>query len=140
MKKDTTAFGAVRPTWDKRDCSVRALSCALECSYQQASGIFSAAGRTLSKGTSVNLSVDVHEKWLRMKPLVGVSNWPLSAFLAAYPQGSYVLHKRGHAFAVVSGTVHDWENATKPQTKIERGWEVTEETRKQVEKTKALFE
>lgn len=114
MKKDTTAYGAVRPKWDTRDCTVRAFAVATGCSYEQASAIFSAAGRQLKKGTSVELSAKVHEEMFKMVR----TNWvmPLAAFLLLNPSGRFILHKKGHAFAVVDGVVHDWENTTKAKT------------------------
>lgn len=140
MKKSTTAYGAVRPTWDKYDCSIRALAVAANCSYNQASAIFSSGGRKLKKGTDVLLTKTIHETWLLMKPVDGIQGWQLAAFIAAHPNGRYILHKRSHAFAVVDGIVHDWENTTNPRTEVIRAWEVTSETEAKIEKTRGLFE
>ena len=140
MKRDSTAFGAVRPAYDKADCSVRALAVATGCTYQQASAIYSAAGRMLKKGTNVETSVRVHEQWLKMRRITDYDGWMLAAFIAANPKGRFVLHKRGHAFSVIDGVLHDWEDTTKPRTEIRRVWEVTEETLARIEKAAKVFE
>ncbi len=107
-KLNTTAYAAPKPTWDKGDCSVRALMCAVGCSYETASALFSAAGRQLKKGTLVGTSRQVYETWLKMRPLPEVKDWPIAAFAAVYDKGSYIVHRRGHAFAVINGVVADW--------------------------------
>ena len=116
MKRDSTAYGAVRPVWDRADCCIRAVAVSTGCTYELASAMFSAAGRKLRTGTSVEMTYHVHEMFLRMKRVKDVCGWPLAAFIAAYPKGRFILHRRGHAFAVVNGVLHDWENTTKPKT------------------------
>lgn len=86
MKKDSTAYGALRPEWDKRDCSVRALACAVGCGYEQASVVYSTAGRALKRGTPLDLSGKVLEQWLGMEP-VDVAGLNLAGFAVMYPKG-----------------------------------------------------
>lgn len=64
MKKDTTTYAAPRPFADKADCSIRALMSATGASYEIASMTFSAQGRRMKKGTSVDVSIKVHEEVL----------------------------------------------------------------------------
>ncbi len=139
MKRDSTAYGAVRPAWDKADCSVRALAVAAGCTYEVASAVFSAAGRKVGKGTPLTTSNKVHEDWLGMRQVEGVTGWPLAAFIAAYSKGRFVVHKRGHAFAVIDGVLHDWENTTKPGTEVQRVMEVMEVTLAKIAKVAALI-
>ena len=140
MKRDSTAYAAVRPVYDRSDCSVRALAVATGCTYQQASAIFSAAGRQLKRGTPQDISERVYGEWLGMRILPEVAEWPLAAFIAAHPKGRFVAHRKGHAFAIVDGVLHDWEaNGTKPGSRLRKVWAVTETTLAKIEKTKALF-
>ncbi len=140
MKRNSTGYSAPRPEYDRRDCSVRALSVAVECSYEQASAVFSAAGRRLKKGTSVDLSRTVHEDWLHMEPIPGMAGCPVLIFMDLYPKGAFVLHRRGHAFAVIDGVLHDWEEGTKARSEIISAWKVTEKTLAKIEQTRSLFE
>ena len=133
MKRDSTAYAEVRPTWDKRDCSVRAAAVACGMTYEQASVLFAAFGRQLKKGTTIGTSRQVHEAKLKME-YIPDCEMPLSHFVLLYDTGSYVVHKKSHAFAVVDGTIHDWENGVKGLTKVMRAWRVTEETKVQVQK------
>lgn len=138
MKRDSTAYGAVRPVWDRSDCSVRALAAATECTYEAASAVFSAAGRSIKKGTPVQISRTVHETWLGMKEVPTFCF--LAAFLVAYPQGRFILHTRTHAFAVIDGIVHDWNDSrVGPRSKLERAWEVGEQARGKMERMRELF-
>lgn len=75
-----------------------------------------------------------------MERIVGIDGWPLAAFIAAYPTGSYVVHRRGHAFAVIDGVLRDWDSGTGPRSIIQAAWRVTEKTREKILRTKALFE
>tara|TARA_R110000868_G_scaffold72639_1_gene211407 strand:- start:51 stop:473 length:423 start_codon:yes stop_codon:yes gene_type:complete len=140
MKRDSTAYGAVRPAYDKNDCSVRAIMIAAGCTYEHASAMFSVAGRRLLKGTPSEVTQCVHEKYLGMERITDVKGWPIAAFLAAHPHGSYVLHRSGHAFAIIEGVLHDWERGTGPRSMILAAWKATEVTKAKIAATKELFE
>lgn len=140
MKKDSTAYAAVIPTYDKSDCSVRALAVATGCTYQQSSAIFSAAGRKLKKGTFVETSLKVYVEWLGCEELK-VREWPLAGFIAAYPKGRFILHRKGHAFAVIDGVLHDWAGGKTWQgSLLTHGYEVTEKAILKMERIKGMFE
>lgn len=128
MKKDSTAYAAPRPFEDKADCSIRALACAAGTSYEIASMTFSAQGRKMKKGTDVNVSIKVHEEVLGMKRITLAEGIRLEAFLEVAKEGRYVVHKKGHAFAIVNGIVHDWDNTSRGATTLIRVWKVTETT------------
>jgi hypothetical protein len=93
----------------------------------------------MKKGTPVDLSHTVYVTWLRMEHIGDVRGWPVAAFIAAYPQGRFIVHRRGHAFAVVDGVLHDWKGGTKVGSKILDVWRVTEATQEKIERTKGLF-
>ena len=128
MKKDTTAYAAPRPFADTADCSIRALACATGTSYEIASMTFSAQGRRMKKGTDVDVSIRVHEEVLGMKRVTLAEGLRLEAFLEVAKTGRFIVHKKGHAFAVVNGVVHDWDNTSRANTTLLRVWKVTETT------------
>lgn len=129
MKKDSTAYAAVLPKWDTSDCCVRALAVACGVSYEAASVAFSAGGRQVGKGTPMDVAAKVYEKWLGMARLEGVDGMALADFAALAQRGRYVVHKARHAFAVVEGTVHDWDNTTRAGTRVQFAWRVSEGAR-----------
>ena len=139
MKKDTTSYGAERPAWDNNDCSVRALAVATGVPYAVASVAYSVLGRRLGKGTLVTLSERLHIEILGMVPVAAVEGMDLETFLHVVPKGRFVVHKPGHAFAVIDGVVHDWENTTRPGTRITRVWRVTEKALAKMEGLKGLI-
>ena len=126
MKKDTTSYGAERPAWDNKDCSVRALATATGVPYAIASATFSAQGRTLKKGTSIELSERLYVGVLGMKRVTMAEGMRLEAFLEVARTGRFIVHKVGHAFAVVDGVVHDWEGTSKGSTMLMQIWKVTD--------------
>lgn len=138
MRKDSTSYAEVRPAYDTKDCSVRALAVAAGCTYEQASAVFSAAGRSLKKGTPVDVSRKVHETWLGMRAVEPMDF--VAAFIAANPRGRFILHTKKHAFAVIEGILHDWEfSRVKASSRVIRAWQVTDVTKAKIEKTKGLF-
>ncbi len=137
MRRNGEIYTAVAPFADKSDCSVRALMAATGCTYKHASALFAAGGRSMRKGTDVFTSRKVHEDFLGMVPVLFEGT--LASFTTAYPRGAFILHKAGHALAVVDGTVNDWESTSKPTTRIYRGWRVTEKTLEAVAKTAQMF-
>ena len=132
MRRDTTAYSAVRPEWDKNDCSVRALACATGVHYIVASMTFTAQGRSVKKGTPTELSTKLHEEVLGMRRIEMAEGMRLEDFVGFATTGSFIIHKAHHAFAVVDGVIHDWENTTKDSTKIVRAWKVTEKAREKM--------
>lgn len=138
MKRDSTAYAAARPEWDRSDCSVRALAVATGATYEQASAVFSAAGRSVKRGTSQETSQKLYESWLKMERIREPEGWTLDMFLLMFPKGSYVLHRRGHAFAVIDGVLHDWELGTKERSRITHCWCVTKEAREKMARMAGL--
>ncbi len=141
MRKVSSIYAATPQTFDKNDCSIRSLATATGCTYEQASAVFSAAGRRLKKGTDLETSERVYEEWLGMTRIEEARDCRLRDFMAAFPRGKYIVHRRGHAFAVVDGILHDWERGlTGEGSVVKMAWRVTEITQAKIEKTRALFE
>lgn len=140
MKRDSSSYAAPAPFADKGDCVVRAIATATGCSYAQASGILAAAGRKMKKGTDRSVSLEVNEKWLAMKRLEHAEGLDLGTFIRLAPKGRFVVYKARHAFAVIDGTLHDWQRGTHERTTIQLAWQITEATLAKIEATKGLFE
>lgn len=141
MRKDSTGYSAIRPEWDSQDCSVRSLAVATGVNYETASAAFSARGRALKKGTSVALSTKLYEEVLGMKRVTLAEGMRLEAFLQVAQRGSFILHTRTHAFAVVEGVVCDWEGTktSAPRTVIEAAWKITDLARGKMRKMEELM-
>jgi len=141
VKKDSTAYSAERVVWDTKDCAVRALAVATGVPYTVASVTFSAQGRRIKRGTDQETSTKLYETVLGMRRVELAEGLRLGAFLEVARTGSFIVHKKGHAFAVVEGVVHDWEGkTTRDNTTIVRCWKVTEVARGKMEKMQELLE
>ena len=137
MKRESKIYGAERLDWVKNDCCVRALACAAGVEYKTASAVFSTAGRPLKKGTPWDVVRQVHESWLKLERLP-LDNIPLAVFTVMFPQGSFVVFKHAHAFAVVDGVVHDWEGTSKATTQLSHAYEMNGEGKRRLAKIAEL--
>jgi hypothetical protein len=140
MKKDSTAYGKDRPSWDKSDCSVRALATAVGCTYEQASAVYTAAGRRVGKPTPVEITYKVMGDWLGLRSLDGVRGMQLQELAELAKAGRYVVHLRNHALAVVEGVVQDWDSLDNRRAKVETVWRMTPEALGKMERLKKLWE
>ena len=138
MKKDSTQYAAEQVAWDKDDCSVRALAVACSVPYAVASVALSVTGRRVKQGTGLDTTIKLHEEFLGMTRVRSAEGMDLETFCLVAPKGAYVVHKKGHAFAVIDGIVHDWESTTKPSTMVLRVWRVTERARGKMEMLKGM--
>jgi hypothetical protein len=101
---------------ERNDCVVRALACASGISYQDAYDLASWHGRQRNRGTLRAavlfdaLFPGARLFWataFRRDPLNEPRPTTLGRFIEAHPLGRFLCLKRGHAFAVVDGVVHD---------------------------------
>lgn len=113
------------PSFERADCTVRALAIATDSPYYDAYKILSQAGRKPNRGFYI-------EKFLKSKIfLLGCQFTKLkfrkpitlSKFVKKYPHGTFYVRKRGHVFVIKNGTVFD---TGKPgdYTKITMAWKV----------------
>lgn len=127
IKRISTSYSA--PTGERNDCSVRALSVAARISYERAYGLYAKVGREPNKGTYTRITMALAERCgftnVRLHPPHSPFKPTLAQFIRLYPKGSYLVHRSGHAFALVDGVVHDWEYGTGPRTRIHAAWEVS---------------
>lgn len=141
MKKDSAGYAAVQPAWDTQDCSVRALAVATGVNYETASATFSARGRRLGKATEAELSRRLYEDVLGMRRITLAEGLRLEAFLRVASSGSFIVHTKRHAFAVVEGVVCDWEGTRTSHggTKLEQVWKVTDLAKGKMRKMESVM-
>lgn len=86
---------------EMNDCAVRAYATYKQIPYEQAHALFKKAGRKDRRATPVAM----------IKKLLGstgqIKGLTLNGLMQSYPQGRVYAVKRGHAFALVDGVLHD---------------------------------
>lgn len=98
---------------EDNDCTVRAWSTFFGVPYDRAHDILKKAGRRPNKGMStVNLKYVLHEHGAVCQlgnhyPNIRNASITLNQLVKNYPKGKLYCLKRGHAFTVIDGVVHD---------------------------------
>lgn len=131
IKKQSTSYSA-KATVDgeTNDCHVRAISLAAGISYEESHRLHEEAGRVRGEGThyttsrkvisALGLKVVKYENCKYPPALKGRSYvYPtVKQFIWDHPKGTYLVHRRGHAFAIIDGVVHDWAHGTGPRSRV----------------------
>ncbi len=129
MRRATKDYGA-RPrafALERNDCSVRALAVASGRGYAAAHAHLAAFSRTSGDGVQLSVMRGAAASWagetIDLSPLCKNAGfrtlWPtLAEFIRRHRRGAYVLLRRGHFFALVNGTLHDWPRGTGARTRI----------------------
>lgn len=141
LRKTSEAYATCRPkdssafAGETNDCSVRAFSLALNIPYAEAHALCAKHGRQYGKGTLWWTSHKV--AWdCDMVPVLtydayaprGARYPTLAQFIKEYPKGHFYLIRRGHAFALIDGVVHDWTHGTGARSRILRAYKAPEAT------------
>jgi hypothetical protein len=109
---------------ERSNCTVVALSSVTDLPYKECYQIASAAGRQNGCGFKSadlinffnnNISESFDEVYLEKRLNV-------NTFCKEYPKGKYYVRKRGHAFSVIDGVVHDMTNMSTPRSFIQNAW------------------
>ena len=110
-----TRHGAGAP--EKKDCVVRAISLAVNVAYAEVHAALAAQGRETGKSTYARQTLTVVESYgMQQVPTVRPT---LQQFIRENRQGRYVVIRRGHAFALIDGVVHDWNGSkTGPRSRV----------------------
>jgi hypothetical protein len=91
----------------RADCTVRALATVAEITYALAEEIAADGGRRRGrKVKSENVIAAAKARGVRFRK-IRFSARTLGKFIRQHPVGRFYVRKRGHAFAVIDGTVHD---------------------------------
>lgn len=113
------------PSFERADCTVRALAIATCSPYYDAYKILSQAGRKPNQGFYIekffkkcNFHLGCQFTKLKFRKAI-----TLQKLIKNYPKGTYYVRKRGHVFVVKDGTVFD---TRKPglYTKVLMAWRV----------------
>ena len=105
---------------DTNNCTVVAIANAFNISYLIADEILNKAGRKRKKGFHVHILM----KYIRENTNLKYKKIPLKKkitirrFLEQNPIGRFVCVRRGHAFAVICGEVHDHSDTNKERQMI----------------------
>lgn len=98
---------------ENNDCTVRAWSSFFSVPYSEAHKILSDAGRRANKGmATVNLKYVLHKHGAvcqlgNLYPNIRNASITLNQLVTKFPRGKIYCLKRGHAFTVIDGVVHD---------------------------------
>lgn len=114
------AFESELAKSESNDCVVRALALAAELDYDRVHSLLKIYGRKPKKGTydgtvfkTIGYLNEFNPKKFKkfelyQMPAIKTRYVTVGQFCKAYPEGTYYLHRRGHAFVIKDGVVHDW--------------------------------
>lgn len=96
---------------ERNDCTVRATSLALNKPYKEIHKVYSDNGRKWGKGCDGFTIERVIKHYVgsnyNKRSATVHGRITLARFLKDYPQGHWIVVRRGHAFAVIDGVAHD---------------------------------
>ncbi len=106
--------------FERKDCTVRAFSTAANIPYQDAHAAMELGGRKPKRGVYTPAAL------AKLKPLVESTpvirkRITLQAFCKRFPEGRYLMRRKGHAFAVVDGKAYDGPS---PKSFVLNAWKV----------------
>lgn len=108
---------------DTNNCTICALSTASCIPYNEAYEIGKKAGRKNGRGFITSKLMDVARKNGINFQKIKTGGITIQKFLQKYPQGRFVVNRRGHAFAIIDGTIYDHLENT-PLQRIKGIWKV----------------
>lgn len=125
IKKQSTSYSAKATVpGETKDCHVRALALVLGISYDESHQIHKEEGRVDGKPTFYSTSQKISTRF-GLAPVryentkYGRDGDPtIKQFVWDHPKGKYLVHRSGHAFAVIDGVVHDWNRGTGPRSRV----------------------
>lgn len=107
--------------YERRDCSVRALSIAANIEYSIVHAAYKKCGRMDCHKTKTKLLPYVCTELNLDKKLVKRSG-SVRAFVKKFNKGTYLCRKMGHMFPVINGVAHD---LAKIGSHLKGAWEIT---------------
>lgn len=103
---------------ERRDCTVRALAIAARLSYDTAHAILASCGRKTKRGPK---SSRYNTFMARRNGRALKRSGSVGKFAELHPNGRFIIHVRGHAFALVDGVAYDTMEVS-PQRHVKRAW------------------
>ena len=126
MKRHLPDAPVFRSGYDRNDCAVHAASQVLNIPYDDAWKLAALSGREQFKGTWSSQFMEyltTHTGYKMVEIPCYDLQIRLAEFVEVYPVGRFYVCKRGHAFAVVNGTVIDTTTQFRePGCKIWQAW------------------
>jgi hypothetical protein len=93
---------------ETNSCTIITLANVTGISYNDAHKIGADAGRIARKGFyTEKLTAHALKFGHVFRPIPNFSRMTIAAFCEKYPTGRFYVRKRGHAFAIINGVVHD---------------------------------
>lgn len=111
-------------TKHKRNCTVVALAAATGLPYDEAHKIAEKAGRLFNKGFRSEKLIKYFNTKHGRNQFRKVKRTAITVqkFCKKYPKGSYYVRKKGHAYAIINGTVVD-RSRPKALERILEAWQ-----------------
>jgi hypothetical protein len=124
IKTDSSLYSSIKQAGEyeheTNDCCVRALSLAANIPYSLAHKIAAKYGRKDRGGMyyrQYDQMLNDHGFKRAKTPYYGLK-LTVTQFCKLYPSGSFFVTKRGHAFHIRDGVVHDWTWSTGARTRV----------------------
>jgi hypothetical protein len=96
-----------RPSWETRDCAVRALTSAANIPYEVAHSVLHKAGRKNSTGTPKIIFENAIFPLGFVPVQCDMIHKPLKDIASRLSAGRWIIGTKTHYFAVVAGAIHD---------------------------------
>lgn len=93
---------------DSNNCTIISLSLAASIPYEKANEIGIKAGRKKNEGFHLEpLYEEARKKGIKIEKINIERKGNLKQFISDFPLGRFVVEKKGHAFCIINGKVHD---------------------------------
>jgi len=117
QKYDGTMHQTITQYRENGCCTVVALACTMDWSFGKAHRYMRKFGRRDRRGMST-VDIVLALGQLDKKFSSDCNGMTINRFVKSRPKGSYYVLVRGHALAVVDGTVQDWTGDTAQRRKV----------------------
>ena len=109
---------------EKSNCTVVALSAITGLSYKECREIAETAGRKSGKGFRSVALIDFFNTQIakRFREVDLEKRLNVKAFCKEYPVGRYYVRKRGHAFSIIHGVVHEMYTVVTARSFVQTAW------------------
>lgn len=109
---------------ERSNCTVVALSAVTNLPYKECKEISLSAGRKDGCGFKSADLINFYNDNIsnRFKEVYLEKRLNVTAFCKEYSKGRYYVRKRGHAFSIIDGVVHDMTSISTPRSFIQNAW------------------
>jgi hypothetical protein len=109
---------------EKSNCTVVALSAITELPYKECKEIATTAGRKNGKGFRSADLINFFNTQIakRFREVYLEKRLNVKAFCKEYPVGRFYVRKRGHAFSIINGVVHEMYTVVTARSFVQNAW------------------